>query len=241
MIPPGLIGALAMAPTGMPSEHLGGWWVAEDVIPVEAGVAVAAWPDRSGHGRTLAPYGGGFGGDLEPTAANGRPAVYCHDGESVRLLFPAEAPIPQSEAGVVFAVVQLIDLGPYYQMMAREYANNGPALYVLDGSGSQWATLYWDGPGGSHEIGSGLPAAVDTWVILAWAWGPTQISVWVNGVLEASQAVAKTNVDQWLWVFGQSGQGFRGRLAELAIYEDDLSPGQMARAFAHLGGKYDIP
>ena len=234
------------------TDHLVERFRASD-LTLSNGQTVSSWPDTAtADGQTQTATATGNPSFATNATPSGEPAVRFDGNDALRT---SVAPgIGGTSGFVFFAVVKANSTpgnggitngsGPY--IWDRETAGGGNPLTSLKSDGGRFAfqKRYDNGSGLGGPISSTSISTSD-YQIVAIRRNRTsdQFELWVDGVLESTDGDTGAALNPQPIVignhFGGSG-GFDGDIAELLIYEDELTPTEFEAVGAYLESRYGL-
>jgi hypothetical protein len=233
-------------------DALVGQWVADDLNGQSDGSAVTSWADRAagGNGPIVATAGGAP--QLEKSALNGHSAVVLNsdDFDNFRV---AAASNPLDNAGDFTAAVVFETSSAGTGAQGDWYGNSGLVDAYQAGESDDWG-LAFDADGevaagnGNPDVSvySKAPALDDGRAHLAVMTRASGVlSVYVDGVLQDSRTDAGQDPRAvGDLVFGSlqtNSNYFDGKIAEVRLYDNDLTGDQILRLTAELNARYSLP
>ena len=216
-------------------------WLRGDNSVTTAGSNVTSWSDVSGSGNTATGVSSHYP-TLVTDAINGLPAVSFASGSSQYLQLPTIANLSAGGASV-FAVVnpasvtagaRVLDCGngaASDNLELQLTSSTGAALYVYDGGTSSSVT----GPSALTLNNWQLLEGIDT--------GSSTATLYTNGVQQAQNASMQnlqsvSRADNYVGQGSAGGNYFNGQLAELLVYNRNLSASEQASVEGYLENKY---
>jgi hypothetical protein len=229
-----------VAPVSMDGLRL---WLRSDAgVTRGAGNAVSNWADQSGAGNSVSQTFGGYQPIIQDNAVNGRPVIHFA-GQNCAL---------QSSSSVVtgtcgftgFAVARFTsNPGINYQYIWWDGGDTSTAGYGAFLNTGSSLRSGWGGANASLRL-SGA-AALSTWYKICSRYISGSHQMWVNG----TQVGTNTKTDSGLtsgFVVGNymstaPYQGLYGDVAEILIYNRNLTDAEKLGVDQYLSGRWDPP
>lgn len=234
------------------TDHLVERFRASD-LTLSNGQTVVSWPDTAtADGQTQTATATGNPSFATNATPSGQPAVRFDGNDALRTSI---APgIGGTSGFVFFAVVKANSTpgnggvangtGPY--LWDRDTASTGNPLTSLKSDGGRFAfqKRYDNGSGLGGPISS-TSISTSEYQIVAIRRNRTssQFELWVDGNLESTDGDSGTTLNPQPIVIGNhagGNGGFDGDIAELLIYEDELTPSEFEAVGAYLESRYGL-
>ena len=234
------------------TDHLVERFRASD-LPLSNGQTVSSWPDTAtadGQTQTATSVGNPtFAANATPS---GEPAVRFDGNDQLRTsIAPGIAP---TSGFVFFAVIKANSppgnggvgngSGPY--IWDREISVTGNPLTSLKSDGGRYALQkrFDNGSGLGGPVSSSSISTTDYQIVaMRRNTGSNQFELWVDGVRESTDGDSGAALTPQPIVIGNhagGSGGFDGDIAELLIYEEELTTGEFEAVGAYLESRYGL-
>jgi hypothetical protein len=207
------------------------WYKADALTGLVDGDPVASWPDSSGNSRTASQATGANQPTYKTNIVNSLPVVrFDATNDNLNTGMFTIGTTDWS----FWAVVRNSDVTrAYLGIGAREAFN--PAFYIDTSS----PHMYWNG---DYDWATAL--SNNTWYLLYWQRSGSNVTCYVNGVLDATTNVIADSFGNQAWIIGNqavdSNRPFGGDIAEQGFYNSALSAGNRQNLEAYVSQKYGI-
>ncbi len=224
------IDPMSLAPTA--------WWRADSLTGQLDGTGVSSWTDSSGNARTLSQATAANQPTFTLNAVNGRPGLYFDGTTDYMQSAAALSTMLSGGAGTIFVVFKPNEsVGATNVLVSDSAATPNMQLYHTS---TNLVAVHYDG---TTDTASESGISLGTWMLGIWAHTSTAILSGLNDGDTADMTSTATGATSSLAglfnVGNHSTNYFGGYVAEIIVFNSELSEENRRRVMAYLYQKYE--